>query len=353
MSKEQIVSYNLEKIDEILKSAGKKNVFLLTGASSFKKSGAEAVINGISGDIRFSRHIVKSSNPKINEIMPHVKAFSETGGYDAAIAIGGGSVIDTLKCVKAFLHKENPIIKDLFFIAVPTTAGSGSEATPFAVYYDSNNKKQSIDAPYLLPDAVVLDSRTTASLPKYQKASCAMDAFCQGLESYWTKSATDISDSYAIEAMKIVLANIRGYMDAPDKSNCETMQRGAYLAGKAIAVTRTTLSHALSYTITSGWGIPHGHAVALTIGSVLKYNLPYIPDNKIAVLKDIFKTDDTYEIPLIISELMKSAGLETKLSLMGIDDIEKIANGINEQRLQNNPVIPSKQDIINILKEVA
>src|SRR5690606_13293580 len=139
------------------------------------------------------------------------------------------------------LTREKPLI------LIPTTAGSGSETTKFAVIYENGNKV-SVDHPALLADEIFLDPKLTVNLPKYVTAYTAADALCQAIESYWARAATPESKNWAINAIKLVLENAKAAIANPSDLNARLqLLIGASLAGKAINVTRTTAPHALSY----------------------------------------------------------------------------------------------------------
>lgn len=347
MDNHQVIYNEIDTFRREIKDNNFNNIFLLTGGKSYIESGGESIIHSVFENCNIERHIVENPNPKIAEIKKHLEAFDKSK-YDAIITIGGGSVIDTGKCIKDFSENNT----DVKLIAIPTTAGSGSESTPFAVYYDDNNLKISLDKKEILPDIVLLESKLLLSLSKYQKACTSMDAFCQALESLWAKKSNNQSEEYSIKALNIIIENIIEYVNNPNDDTCNQMMIASNFAGKAIAISRTTLSHALSYTITSKYNIPHGHAVALTIPSVLKYNMVFTNTNKQNILRKVFKVTNIIDIAEIILNIMKSIGLETKFSQLGITDIEEIARSVNIERLKNNPAQPSYNDIIKILKDV-
>ncbi len=190
---------------------------------------------------------------------------------DGLISFGGGSAMDTAKGVKALLLAGN--MEDvrisrlpdgtLPHIAIPGTAGTGAEATPIAVVYE-NNQKVSLDHPALLPEGIILDGSLLDTLPLYHKKSCAMDALCQGIESYWAVHATQESRVHAERAILGVLGSIDAYL-AGDASAADAVMNAAYESGCAIRISRTTAAHAMSYQITKRIGHAHGHACMLTL----------------------------------------------------------------------------------------
>ena len=206
-----------------------------------------------------------SPNPKREEIKI-AQDVLKNKKFDTIIAFGGGSVIDFAKAFRFYDERDIPLI------AMPTTAGTGSQATQFAVVY-INNQKTSLDSPKILPNITIADSQWVENAPIYTKASCAMDAYCQAIESFWAKAATTESRKYAIAAIELCRDNLIKAVNTNDAEANEKMVLAAHLAGKAINISRTTAAHALSYKITSKYGIPHGHAVALNIAGLFEQNI--------------------------------------------------------------------------------
>ena len=191
---------------------------------------------------------------------------------DGLISVGGGSSIDTAKAIKARLDTadEEAVIGSKLegriqcpHIAIPGTAGTGSEATQTAVVY-VNGRKVSLNHISLRPDGVILDASLLDSLPLYHKKSCALDALSQGIESYWSISSTDDSKVHAFLAIIGVLDNLKAYL-AGDPHAAEEMLDASYQSGKAIQITRTTAAHAMSYMLTKKLGLAHGHACMITL----------------------------------------------------------------------------------------
>lgn len=193
-------------------------------------------------------------------------------GCDGLISLGGGSAMDTAKAIKALLLagdmsrvKASDLPQDVWLphIAIPGTAGTGSEATPFAVVY-VEGQKLSLDHSALLPEAVLLDGSLLTTLPDYHRKACAMDALAQGIESCWAQKATEDSRVHAVTAIRGVLDGIDAYL-AGDEAAQDAMLNAAYESGVAIATSRTTAAHAMSYGLTKRLGYAHGHACMLTL----------------------------------------------------------------------------------------
>lgn len=268
-------------------------------------------------------------------------AQSACGGrpYRAIIAFGGGSVIDF---AKAWRHSEGSRAP---LIAIPTTAGTGSEATQFAVVY-RHGQKTSLDSPLLLPEHAIVDSSFVEAAPRYLKACCAMDAYCQAIESYWARRADEASRHDALEAIALCRDCIVQAVTTADPAANAQLARAAHLAGKAINTSRTTAAHALSYRLTSAHGIPHGHAVALSIAGLYRANRDVIPQRH-RLLEAMGTTDA--DAPAHFARLMRALGLETALPTLGIDNPDDIVDSVNPERLSNNPRPLSREELRDVL----
>lgn len=207
-------------------------------------------------------------NPLYESVAAGVQVFLRNE-CSAIIALGGGSAMDVAKCIKLFSnmdHSRNCLEQTIVpntipFLAIPTTAGTGSEATRYAVIY-YNGAKQSVTSESIIPEAVLLDPGALKTLPPYQKKSTMMDAFCHALESFWSVNSTEESRQFSKQAIELVLRNMDGYLANTDDGNAG-MLLAANTAGKAINITQTTAGHAMCYKITSLFGCAHGHAAAL------------------------------------------------------------------------------------------
>lgn len=264
-------------------------------------------------------------------------------GCDGLVSIGGGSAMDTAKGIKALLLADsaNDALACCFseekipHVAIPATAGTGAEATQFTVVY-LEGMKHSLSHPVLLPDGVVLDSTLLETLPDYQKKSCAMDALCQGIESWWAVGATVESRVHAGAAIQGVMGRVRAYM-AGDASAAQDMLLAAFRSGQAIQISRTTAAHAMSYRLTHHFGMAHGHACAVTL-PVLWELLLEDPDqqNIMQGLASVMGLDDPCQGPDVFRGLMLELGLEIP-PLPDEDVLKDLTASVNAERLGNHP----------------
>ncbi len=235
-----------------------------------------------------------------------------------------------------------------YLAAVPTTAGSGSEATCFAVVYNGK-KKLSLQHDRLLPSNVLLDASLTSSLSNYQTAISGIDAFAQAIESFWNVNATEESKTYAAESIQILKEYLPKSLNNPGIQIREKLLWAAHLAGKAINITRTTGPHALSYYLTANFNVPHGQAVALFLPVFFLYNEENEELNKLLSVSN--KENAFY----YIRNLIKGIGLVTTFSELNIkiDEIwEDLVNEVNEERFKNNPAPFDKYRLKEICKHL-
>ena len=274
---------------------------------------------------------------------------------DGLISLGGGSAMDTAKAIKALLltgdmarveNSELPEGVALPHIAIPGTAGTGAEATPIAVVY-VNNEKLSLDHPALLPEAVLLDGSLLDTLPDYHRKACAMDALCQGIESFWAKRATAESRIHAERAIRGVLDNLTAYI-AGDADAQDAMLEAAYESGCAIRISRTTAAHAMSYQITKRLGPAHGHACMLTLPHLwahLQANAG--ADGLLRSLTQAMGLSRTEDGPLLLKGLLAATGLLPE-ALPAADTLDALAASVNVQRLGNHPEALTEDELRHI-----
>jgi alcohol dehydrogenase class IV len=269
--KEYIGCGKLSALKQIIKEKSVKKILLVTGNYSYHQSEAKDKIQSYLHSVEISRFCEFSVNPKIDEAKKGI-ALIRSFEPDLILAIGGGSVIDMAKLINTLAvncdndndnvrfvrdGKKN-INKGKTLIAVPTTAGTGSEATHFAVAY-INGKKYSIAHQCLLPDYVIIDPTLTYHMPKTVAASSGIDALSQAIESYWAINSTTKSKAYAEKSIKIILPNIIKAVCNKDIQSMNAMALGSNLSGKAINISKTTAAHAMSYSISALINISHWH----------------------------------------------------------------------------------------------
>jgi alcohol dehydrogenase class IV len=267
-----------------------------------------------------------------NGVLP-VDAIPKFSQLDTVIAIGGGKAIDF---AKGILYQHPAPVT---LMAAPTTAGSGSEATAIAVFY-KGNEKVSLDVPALLPAVAVLDSLLISHLPAQQRAISGADALAQCVESVWNKHSNPIAENYSLTGFELLWQNLAQFVIDGSPELDEKMLWAAHLAGKAIAITRTTGPHALSYYLTANFGVPHGQAVALTLPLFFLYNDVEQVTGQLAKLYAVMKVRTAEEAFLECRSFFQRMGLAVTLPALGLNDLplDDWLASVNQQRFANNPV---------------
>ncbi len=369
---------SINKLKTILRKNTFKNIFLITGKDSFEKTIIKEKLLKILKNYDYIQFNDFSPNPKLNDIKKGLDLF-KSQDFDVIIAVGGGSVLDMGKSISILSTNDNSPIdlivkkkeikkKGIPLIRIPTTAGSGSEATHFAVVYIDKDKYSLAEPEYLQPEYVIVDPQFTYSLSKKNTAVSGLDALTQAIESFWNINSTDESKNYAKKAIELILNNLIKAVNTPDKKSRYNMVIAANYAGKAINITKTTACHAISYPITSYFNIPHGHAVALTLPSMIVFNSDVSEDDIIdsrgveyvkKVMKELISiigASDFIEAREIIRNLIINIGLEIKLENLHIktqEDIELIIkNGFNPERVKNNPRLLTETKLRKILNDI-
>ena len=359
---------SLDELPRIVGELGLNRVLLVTGRRSFTTSGAADVLPALRNVATVETWSDFSPNPEVNDVIKgteHARSFQP----DGIVAIGGGSVLDMAKLLAVFLDKEASEIRDAVpgnmvsgrspaLILAPTTSGSGSEATHFAVVY-VGEEKFSVAHQSLLPDFVIVDPSLTESASDYQKATSVIDAIAQAVESHWARGATDTSRIFAKDALTALVPSAAGFVTG-DSSATALAARGSYLAGRAIDLSKTTGAHALAYGLTSGYGVSHGHAVATTLGGFARLHATAAStsrgDENLATnmesIAGLVGADGVSQVGERLDEIARRLGLELRLEALGVPHsaLAAMARSVNRERLANNPVEVSESELLDLLR---
>ena len=301
----------------------------------------------------------------------------QQGDFDSIIAIGGGSPIDSAKAM-AILGKHGGKMRDykvprivnepgLPIIAIPTTAGTGSEATRVTVITDeAQGEKMLCMGMGFMPVAALVDFELTISLPARTTADTGIDALTHAMEAYVSKKSNLYTDSQALQAMGLLAPNLRrAYSDGEDKEAREAMMLGATLAGIAFSNASVALVHGMSRPIGAFFHVPHGLSNAMLLPSVTEYSISASPARyancaramKVALQSDsdnIANEKLMNELVAINEELHVPTPEEFGIDKRAFFEVQEL---MAEQALAsgspaNNPRVPSKEDIVGIYKKL-
>lgn len=365
----------LTHLGSMVRDWGCNRILIVADRAAYEQPGTRAAMEPLVSLRRTEMLTDFSRNTGEADVLKAIAA-REQARPDTVIALGGGTVMDIAKLACVCTARENPAsavlrgtappqARSVRFIAIPTTAGSGSEATHFAAVY-CDGVKYSVAHPSLLPDVAWLDERLTHSLPPAVTAATGLDAFCQAMESLWSVASTEESRGWAAEALALAWRHLPVAVHRPNAAARAAMMRAAHLAGKSINASKTTACHAMSYALTSRYEVPHGAAVALTLAPVFRrvadvdgasclHPLGAAHVRRAAAqIADTLGASSPAEAAGLIRPFIRSLGCPTTLREVRVqtaDEIRALAAEVNAERLGNFPVRIGRRDVEAILQE--
>ncbi len=347
------------EIEKILKENNVKKPFLCCG-KSFQKTALFEYLKQF--DIVVYDNI--RPNPRFDDMLPASELF-KSKGCDFMIAAGGGSPMDSAKMIRLMATNdvskalsepmENNDYKTLF---IPTTSGTGSEATKISVFYINDVDKFSVHNLAFIPDYILFDEHLLDTLPLYQRKATCLDALCHSIESFWSTKADDNSKEYAAKSIRLFFENKEKYMNNEPEGNLG-MLWASYYGGKAINLTGTTAAHALCYNITMNCSTSHGHSVAALQSKLWEYaleNNKNVNDSRGRAY--VLKTLD--ELGALMGGKSAKDGLRIFNSLLSEFDlpfpkadesrIDEFVSKVNVEKLKTHPTVLTADDVKEIYK---
>lgn len=321
-------------------------------------------------------HIISDTPPeppmeKINDIFEVAKSLQ----VEMVIGIGGGSAMDTAKLIAVMLNNDVTLHqvtrgekkfsqRGLPTLMIPTTAGTGSEATQNSIVLDTERElKVGIVDEKLVSSSVILDPEMTVKLPKHITANTGIDALCHAIECYISKKSNPLCEMLALKAINLIVSSIReAYNNGSNLEAREKMLLGAYLGGACIATSSTVAVHALSYPLGGKYHIPHGLSNAILLPDVMKFNLDAcekkFSEIANAMALDIQGLSQRQAAERMIEELyalIKDLNIHCDLREKGINESvldELVDSAFSVRRLlDNNPKEMTKEDIRKIYQK--
>ncbi len=340
-----------------------KRVLIFCTASAFARHKQDDTLNKLLGMPNLIFEHAFGSNPSLTDIAAISRKYQKTP-IDLVIGLGGGSAMDVAKiaCVSIPAYQKGLEIDNLLTdsklfshfnaidcVQVPTTAGTGSEVTPFATVWDyTNQQKKSLSNQVMFAKKTIIDPDFLCGTPYEISISTGLDALNQAFESIWNVNANEYSRSFSRTAAELALQTLP-FLDEISKSPelREKLAKASLFAGLAISQTRTSICHSISYPLTLKYGMPHGIACAFSMLEVYKFNSAFIKDDieiiafnlkqdPYTVLENIFSQ---YDLNTFFSKALPSESIFTD----SIDDF------ITEGRFENNIKNCNRSDLINII----
>lgn len=334
-----------------------QNILIVTDKNVFEKSGAQAILEEQLNDYNLFIFDEVEENPSYDTINKGV-LLAQKVKAQLIIGIGGGSPIDAAKGIAAFT--TNNLTAEAYFngqkadndplpiIAIPTTSGTGSEVTPFAILSDlKNDKKMCLVHPKIFPTQSIIDPELTYSMPEQVIINTGVDALCHAIEAYLSLDTFDLNNQYAIHAIEIALANIR-QAAKKDKIAMTQMAYASMLAGVSITHASTILLHIMAYPLTVFYHIPHGRANAILLPAFMDFmkRNSTVPE-KVNRIEELFMPFGS------IRDFIHGLGISTRLSSYGIktEELDKFAQDtIVKDDVNITPAKVLKEDIVEIYK---
>ncbi|MCZ0687982.1 iron-containing alcohol dehydrogenase [Mediterraneibacter gnavus] len=311
-------------------------------------------------------------NPSTDTVVKATEGFKKSKA-DFIVAFGGGSPLDVAKAVAVLATYGGNIVDYegagkvmgpvVPMIAIPTTAGTGSEVTAFSVITDhSRNYKLTVVSNYLLPAYVILDPDLIATVPANTAAVCGIDAMVHALEAYISKAASPFSDIFAREALRLIGGSIRDYVaDRSNPAACESMMVGSLFAGIAFSHARLGNVHAMSHPVSAYFDVPHGVANAILLPTVVDFNKDAADPEKYRYIYGCISKDMGADINFTpdmlateIRMLNYELGILPTLSDIGVtsDKFEQMADdAMKSGNIQCNPQFTMKNDILKLYEQ--
>lgn len=357
---------SLKRLPEMLAKANCKNVFLVSDPG-LKGVGLVDKVAKIITDagLGYAEFLDLQPNPTVHNCLDAVEAYKASGA-ESIIALGGGGPMDVAKAVALLATYGGTVIDYVGLekvpgpvvpmIAIPTTAGTGSEVTASSVITDSEtNFKMSVISHYLIPGYALLDPELIMTLPASIAAACGVDAFVHALEAYLSKMGNPFTDAMAEKAMELIGGNIRQFVASRDNEEAAcNMMVGSTLAGVAFASALLGNVHAMSHPVSGFFGVPHGVANAVLLPNIVEYNA-LADSGRYRKIYDYItrgkKADDSFVPEMLVAELRKlnaDLGIPEKLSEVGVTEDKipaMVADAMKSGNILRNPRQSTAKDI--------
>ena len=363
----------IRELGAFLKEKNINDVLVVTGTGMVRRGQVQPLLDGFeSAGIRYTLQAFDHPDPSSDDVELGFKTYKENG-CKALVALGGGSRIDCAKGIAAkVVHPKKKVsqLQGLLkvhwpippFVAIPTTAGAGSETTVAAGITDSaTHRKAAINDPFLIPKYAVLDPELTVGLPPYTTATTGMDALAHAVEAYTNHTYnTKLENRLAKEAVKLIHDNILvAFEDGANLEARQNMQRGAFYAGRAFTRGCVGYVHAVGHTLGGLYGVAHGLAMAVLLPHVMR-EFGASAHKRLAELADVCGIGGENEAEKAnafirwIEETNKKMGLPDSFDVIREEDIDQMIAWASKEAnpLYPVPVVWSKKDFRRFIQSI-
>ena len=363
----------IRELGAFLKEKKINDVLVVTGSGMVRRGQVQPMLDGFAENgIRYTLQAYSTTDPTSDDVEAGFKTYRDNG-CKAIVALGGGSRIDCAKGIAAkAVHPKKKVAKlqGLLkvhwpippFVAIPTTAGAGSETTVAAVITDSaTHRKAAINDPFLIPKYAVLDPELTVGLPPYTTATTGMDALAHAVEAYTNHTYnTRLENRLAKEAVKLIHDNILvAFEDGKNLEARQNMQRGAFYAGRAFTRGCVGYVHAVGHTLGGLYGVAHGLAMAVLLPKVLR-QFGASAHKRLAELAEVCGIDGAnqaekaYNFIRWIEETNEKMGIPAKFDVIRDEDIDQMITWAKKEAnpLYPVPVVWSREDFHTLIRSI-
>jgi alcohol dehydrogenase class IV len=363
----------IKELGAFLKEKGINDVLVVTGSGMIRRGQVQPMLDGFEANgIRYTVQAYSTTDPTSDDVELGYKTYKENG-CKAIVALGGGSRIDCAKGIAAkVVHPRKKVsqLQGLLkvhwpippFVAIPTTAGAGSETTVAAVITDSaTHRKAAINDPFLIPKYAVLDPELTKGLPPYTTATTGMDALAHAVEAYTNHTYnTKLENDLARKAVKLIYDNILiAYEDGANLEARQNMQRGAFYAGRAFTRGCVGYVHAIGHTLGGLYGVAHGLAMAVLLPHVMR-EFGASAHKRLAELADVCGIGGANEAEKAnafiswIEEANAKMGLPNGFDMIKDEDIDQMITWAKKEAnpLYPVPVVWARKDFRRVIESI-
>lgn len=359
---------SIDAIEEIAPRFGRK--FMIITDSALEKAGILAKVVDRAKGLERLVHVIEPREPYVEDAEA-IAAAARESGCDAIIGVGGGSVLDLAKVasmapanpgpIEGYLGKDKLTRKGLPLIAIPTTSGTGSEVTQAIVLSTREGVKMAIWDQRVMPDVAIVDPALTTSMPPKVTASSGIDALSHSVEALMSKLANPITDCLAIESIRMIFRNLpKAFARGEDLEARYHMSLAALMAGLAFSNSSLTAGHAVAYTYSHRYRMPHGVACGLALPYVMAYNMPAVAESLSRAAEAIGEgggdpLEASKGLVRRVMDLARMVGIPTSLREVGAEEgeIRAFAEdllGKYSRLLPNNPRRISQEDAMEIFR---
>ncbi len=360
---------SISRIEEVLVEKAEGGVILLLTDKGIKSTGLADKLAGQIGSLGYASYIYDAvpAEPYLEDVDDVYNSLTGNPVIQI-IALGGGSVMDTAKLLSvqfatgesvASLREKPPVKRGVPMLMIPTTAGTGSEATPNSIIaLKKEQTKTAVISPWFLPDAVILDAENTRSLPQALTAAGGLDTLCHLMECFISKKQNPHSDMMAVRGMNLAFSSLaKAYHNGGDMEARGNMLMASYYGGACIATSGTMAIHGMSYPLGGKFRVPHGVSNAILLEPVFRYISSSIKE-KLDVIAECagLGSGKGAQVPDLLKSMVQEMGIPASMTEFGVkeNDLDyMIENAYANKRLMGNtPMDLSRDDIRKIYMEV-